>query len=800
MKITILGGGPAGLYCALLLKKANPAHAITVVERNPPDATYGWGVVFSDRTLAAFQEADYKSYRAITSRFVSWDTIDVQYRGELLRCGGHVFAGLARKELLAILQRRCRELGVELRFLEDVTDFGALVAGDHDLLIAADGVNSLVRRRYADVFKPSLTPGNARYIWLGTDKVLDAFTFIFREHEHGFFQVHAYPFNGTTSTFIVECDEETWRRAGLENATEAESVAYCERLFAPELGGCHLYPNKSAWINFVTVKCATWRHGDIVLLGDSAHTAHFSIGSGTKLAMEDAIALANAIEQYPDRDTALAEYELARRPAVESLQAAAAESQAYFEDVRCLARLEPVQFAFNLLTRSRRISYDDLRLRDPRFGELVDRWYEKHYWAEAEHRRIFNLIAPAPMLTPFALRDLPLANRVVFSPAEALAEVAHAVEGVPSLAHALDVTRLAQDGAGLVLADPAAVSPTARFTPEDAGLYSQEQQRAWQRIVRAVHMQTPARIGITLEHAGRRGSTRARREGLDRPLREGGWPLVAPSPLPYTPGSLVPHALNAAEMAAIRGDFVRAARLADEAGFDLLALAMARGDLLASFLSPLANQRDDEYGGVLENRLRFPLEVLDAVRAVWPSEKPLAVTLNVDDCARGGFIPDDAVAVARELLAHGCDLVIPVAGWTTPAGRPVYRRGYLTRYAERLRNEAGIPVLAGGYLTTTNEVNTLLAGGRADLCLMIPPQATERGTEEPAPAAGDAARAAAREPRAATSSGKQRKVPSDNVGAQSVGASGGRPHVARVTSRSTSAAAGGESAAHSGGE
>ncbi len=776
MKITILGGGPAGLYCALLLKKANPTHAITVVERNPPDATYGWGVVFSDRTLAAFREADYKSYRAITDRFVSWDTIDVLYGGELLRCGGHVFAGLARKDLLAILQHRCRELGVELRFLEDVTDLAALPA--HDLLIAADGVNSLVRRTYADVFKPSLTPGRARYIWLGTDKVLDAFTFIFRAHEHGFFQVHAYPFNGTTSTFIVECDEATWRRAGLENATEAESVAYCERLFAPELGGCHLYPNKSAWINFVTVKCATWRHGSIVLLGDSAHTAHFSIGSGTKLAMEDAIALANAIEQYPDLDTALAEYELSRRPVVESLQAAAAESQAYFEDVRRLARLEPVQFAFNLLTRSRRISYDDLRLRDPRFGELVDRWFEKHYWAEAAHRRVFNLIAPAPMLTPFALRDLPLANRVVFSPAEALAEVAPAVEGVPSLAYALDVMRLAQNGAGLVLAGPAAISAEARFTSEDAGLYGQEHLRAWQRIVGAVHGQTPARIGITLEHAGRRGSTRPRREGLDRPLRGGGWPLVAPSPLPYAPGGPVPVTLDATGMAAIRDDYVRAARLADEAGFDLLALAMARGDLLASFLSPLANQREDEYGGTLDNRLRFPLEVLDTMRAVWPAEKPLAVVLNVDDCARGGFTPDDAAAVARVLLVHGCDLVIPAAGWTTPAGRPVYGRGYLTRYAERLRNEAGMPVLAGGYLTTTNEVNTLLAGGRADLCLMIPPRAAERMDD--VASVPSAEEASASVPRASTSSGKHRKAQA-SVDAAGNGKASSRPRERRPT-------------------
>jgi len=739
MKINILGAGPAGLYCGLLLKKAAGAHEITVVERNPPDATYGWGVVFSDRTLAAFQEADYTSYRAISDRFVSWEAIDTYYHGELVRCGGHAFAGLARQALLGILQARCRELGVTLHFHSEVSDLATLEACD--LLVAADGVNSLVRRAYEDTFRPQLTPGMARYIWFGTDKVLDAFTFIFRENEHGFFQVHAYPFSGTMSTFIVECDDQTWHHAGLDHATAAESIAYCERLFAPELGGSHLYPNRSSWISFLTVKCATWRRGNVVLLGDSAHTAHFSIGSGTKLAMEDAIALANTVEQHPDLETALAEYELLRRPVVETLQAAAAESQAYFEGVRRYARLEPVEFAFNLLTRSRRISYDDLRLRDQRFGELVDRWYERHYWAH-EHKRVYSLIAPAPMLTPLTLREMRLPNRVVFSPQtmrRAMDEeparnpataTDSAAEGLPTLAYALEAVRLAQDGAGLVLTEPVAVSAEGRVTPEDNGLYGEEQVPAWRRIVRTVHHETSARFGIVLGHAGRRGATRPRGAGLDRPLRKGSWPLIAPSALPYTARGQPPRALDRGGMDAVRDAFARAAGLAAAAGCDLLALHAGHGYLLASFLSPLANRRDDDYGGSLGNRLRFPLEVFDAVRAVWPAKQPLAVALTVDDCVPGGLTYAEAVAISRAFAAHGCDLVMPLAGQSIPDAAPVYRRGFLSTYAERLRNDTGVRVLAGGYLTTTNEVNTLLAGGRADLCLMVPPRAPERATPE----------------------------------------------------------------------
>ena len=703
MRIAVLGAGPAGLYCALLLKKADPAHTITVYERNAPDATYGWGVVFSDRTLAAFQEADHKTYRAISDHFVLWDAIDTYYHGELVRCGGHVFAGLARKQLLAILQARCIELGVSLKFHAEVSDLAEL--GEPDLIIAADGVNSLARRVHAATLTPSITYGKARYIWLGTDKVLDAFTFIFRANEAGLFQVHSYPFDGTTSTFIVECAEDVWQRAGLEEASEAESVAYCERLFAPELAGQRLLPNNSKWISFPTLTCASWHVGNVVLLGDAAHTAHFSIGSGTKLAMEDAIALANAIEQYPDLERALAEYEMERKPVVELFQAAAAESQTYFESVKRYASLPPLQFTFNLLTRSGRVSYDDLRLRDPRIGMAVDRDFASRNQQAAE------LAAPPPTFVPFHTGSRGLENRIVT---------------------ALPAGLLSEDGmhseAGLALTAPVAISADGRISPACAGIYTGGQRSAWSSLITSVHRTSGARLGIVLNHAGRRGAVRPSQEahGLDRPLREGAWSLLAPSPLSYTPRSQTPKEMDGDDMARVRDDFVSAAQAADAAGFDLLMLHMGHGYLLSSFLSPLTNVRADDYGGALANRLRYPLAVFDAVRAVWPREKPLAVALSVTDSARGGLAITEGVAIARALQEHGCDLIQVMAGYTVPELEMPYKRGFLTPLSDRVRNEVGIPTLVDGYLTTTNEINTILAGGRADLCVLTPVYAPVR--------------------------------------------------------------------------
>ena len=729
MRIIILGAGPAGLYAGLLIKKANPTHDITIIERNPADVTYGWGVVFSDRTLASFQRADYKTYEQIRDQFVIWDAIDTRYRGETIRCSGHVIASISRKRLLNILQSRCAELGINLEFGREISDLTEL--GNYDLLIAADGINGLVRKTYESIFKPTIESGKARYIWLGANKVLNAFTFIFRENQHGLFQVHAYPFSGTTSTFIVECDEATWLRAGLDQAGEAQSLAFCQQLLKDDLNGAILLSNNSKWINFATLKTRRWHHKNIVLLGDAAHTAHFSIGSGTKLAMEDAIALAGALEQYSDFETALNEYELERKPVVETFQRAAQESQTYFETLKRYLDLEPMQFTFQLLTRSGRISYDDLRMRDARFVEAVDRWMAgKHYVRRfnnlegediGEELPRLRIVALSPLFTPLKLRSVIMPNRIVLSQGNRRSSAYYPAEdGMIGDAYANHMGSLGYSCPGLLMTEPIAISREARITPESVGLYHPTHVVAWEWIVSIIQSSKPTRLGINLVHAGRRGSVRPAYVGLDRPLRQGNWPLLSASPLPYTPQSQVPKEMDRADMERVRDDFVSATHMAQQATFALLQLHFGHGYLMASFLSPLTNLRTDEYGGDLERRMRYPLEVFDAVRDAWPREKPISVAFSVTDCVKDGFDVRDAITFATVLKEHGCDIIEILAGQTTIDGEPAYGRGFLTTLSDRIRNEAGIPTIVGGYLTTTNEINTILAAGRADLCVLEP--------------------------------------------------------------------------------
>jgi anthraniloyl-CoA monooxygenase len=703
VRIAALGAGPAGLYASLLLKMADPSREITVYEQNPADATYGWGVVFSDTTLAEFREADPRSYEAITERFVTWDAIDIRYGGALVRAEGQPFAGISRRELLRILQERCREVGVDLRFEERIEDLGPL-AHEHDLVMAADGVHSVARRR--DVFGTREHQGAARYIWFGVDVPLDSFTFSFREHPAGLFQAHAYPFDGTTSTFIIEAHQDAWRAVGLDRASVEDSIAFGQSLFADDLRGRPLRSNNSKWISFVTVRNRTWRSGNVVLLGDAAHTAHFSIGSGTKLAMEDAIALAGALDRHGDRDAALRDYEAERRPRVERFQEAADQSREYFEQIPRYRGMEPLQFAFYLLTRSGRIDYTNLRMRDPALVEAVDAWF-------AARTEAGPTLAAPPAFHPLRLGTLEVPRRLAVE-----VRAARAAEGVPDEATVARMVEAARDGPGLVLAGPVAVTPDGRRTPVDPGCWGADHEEAWPEVVDALRAAGDAAIGLTLAHAGPRGSMRPRQEGVDRPLREGGWPLLAASALPYGPGIPAPRAATDRDMAEVAAAFAAAAERAARAGVDLLLVDMARGGLLASFLSPLTNRRDDGFGGDAERRMRFPLEVVAAVREAWPRDRPLGAAITADDWAPGGADPDHVVAVSGMLRDAAVDLIRPLAGQSVWRSVPRYGPGFLAVYADRIRNEAGVPTLVGGGIETVDQVNTLVAAGRADLALL----------------------------------------------------------------------------------
>jgi anthraniloyl-CoA monooxygenase len=690
VRIEVIGAGPAGLYFALLAKKADPAHEIVVHERNAADATFGWGVVFSEETLGSFRDADQPSWAEITETFARWSAIDVHFRGETVRSVGHGFSGIARKRILEILQRRCRALGVELRFHDEVPSGEP---PEPDLVVAADGVNSFVRRQAPEAFGAQERVHATRYIWFGTDLVFRAFTFVFRETEHGMFQVHGYPFDADRSTFVVECREDVWSRAGLEDSTEEESIAFCEKLFAPELAGHALLSNRSTWINFVTLRCETWHRGNVVLLGDAAHTAHFTIGSGTKLAMEDAISLAGALERHPaDLERALTSYELERQPAVERTQRAALESAAYFENVSRYANFEPVRFAVNLLTRSGRISYANLTQRDP---VLVQR-SDAAFAAEAEGGRDVRLARP-PAFVPATFGGLRLANRVVAAPPSQ----DDAEDGMPTEAMGERLAQAAGSGAALVLSEVASVSADGRITPGTPGLYEGAHTAVWTRIADGVR-DAGAAFGVRLGHSGPRGATRPRRVGADLPLADP-WPLLAP------------NEMTRADMDRVREDFGRAASTVAEAGADLLEVDAAHGYLLGSFLSPLSNRRTDAFGGPLEARMRYPLGVIGVVLETWSG--PISVRVPATDWARGGFDIEDAILFARAVRDLGVDLV-HIASGHAPRANPEYGPGYLVTFADRIRNEADVAVIVEGRIWTLDQANTILAAGRADLVLL----------------------------------------------------------------------------------
>jgi len=719
MRIAVVGGGPGGLYFAALAMQLDPGNQVTVWERNAADDTFGFGVVFSDETLGGIEHADAGIHRAMSREFARWDDIDIHYRGEVITSGGHGFAAMSRQRLLQILQERCAELGVTLRFNCEAPPADELAA-THDLVVGSDGVNSATRSRFAGDFRPLLDVRRCRFMWLGTDLVFDAFKFHIVETPHGIMQIHGYPYDARGSTFIVEMHDDVWRRAGFDawgdrafapGESDEASIAEIRRLFAGILGDHAVQANNSRWINFTTVRNERWHHRNIVLLGDAAHTAHFSIGSGTKLAMEDALALAACLHEHGGIEAALDAYEAERAPVVVSTQRAAQASLEWFENLGQYVHQDPLQFAFNILTRSRRVTHDNLRLRDPEFVETVDRWFAGQVHRTQGERA--NAGAP-PMFQPFQLRGLELKNRVIVS----AMDMYSAADGTPNDFHLVHLGSKALGGAALVMTEMVCVSAAGRITPGCAGMYAPEHEAGWRRIVEFVHERTSAHIGLQLGHSGRKGSTKLMWEGLDDPLPDGNWAVSGPSAIPYSPRNQVPHELASAELDVIRDEFVAAARAGDRAGFDLLELHCAHGYLLSSFISPLSNHRTDRFGGTLERRLRYPLEVFDAVRAAWPAHKPMSVRISATDWFEGGVDADDAVAIARAFAEHGADAIDVSTGQVTAEEHPAFGRSYQTPYADRIRNEVGIATIAVGVISSYDDVNSIVLAGRADMCAL----------------------------------------------------------------------------------
>ncbi|MFA6266047.1 MAG: bifunctional salicylyl-CoA 5-hydroxylase/oxidoreductase [Pseudolabrys sp.] len=716
MRTVILGGGPGGLYFAISLKLRNPAHEVVVIERNKPNDTFGWGVVLSEDTLANLDANDSTSAKAIRDGFVYWDDVAVHYRGKVERSSGHGFSGIGRMRLLNILQDRARELGVELRFETEAQPLEAYK--DYDLIVGADGVNSRVRAAHADVFKPDIDVRACKYIWLGThQKFDDAFTFIFEETEHGWIWVHAYQFSADMATFIVECAEDTWKKAGFDTMSAEETIAACEKIFAKYLNGNALISNAkhlrgSAWLNFNRVLCERWSTGNVVLLGDSAATAHFSIGSGSKLALESAIALANYLDSEPDMAAAFARYEDERRFEVLRLQSAARNSTEWFEEVERYLHLDPVQFNYSLLTRSQRISHENLRERDGEWLAGAEKWFEQQATGARPNA------ARRPMFVPIRVRGTELKNRVVVSP---MAQY-RAVDGNPTDWHLVHYAERAKGGAGLVFTEMTCVSPEGRITPGCTGMYTAEHEAAWKRIVDFVHVETEAKVALQLGHAGPKASTQLGWEESDAPLAAGNWPIVSASAVPWSQRNQTPRAVTREDMDKIRDDFVRAAEMGERAGFDWLELHYAHGYLMSAFITPMTNKRTDEYGGSLDNRLRFPLEIFHAVRKVWPEAKPISVRISANDWVGAkGVTPHDAVEIARILHEAGVDMVDVSAGQTTLEAKPVYGRMFQTPFSDRIRNEAGVATLAVGNIYEPDHVNSILMAGRADLvCLARP--------------------------------------------------------------------------------
>lgn len=719
LDIVIIGGGPAGLYSAILVKKALPGSRVRVYERNRPDDTFGFGVVFSDETLGNFLARDPESYDEITRTFAYWDHIDMHWQGEVVRTGGHGFCGCGRVELLAILQRRCREVGVELNFETEAPDTSAFA--DADLIVGADGVNSQVREQHRDRFRPDIEMRKNRFVWMGSDKPADAFTFQWAEDRHGIWVMGEYQYNDQMATWIIEAPERTWASAAPEVAdlSETELLAWAENMFRDYLDGHRLYANRSIWRTFPMIRNEVWGFDNIMLIGDALHTAHYSVGSGTKMAMEDGIALADALagtETIPD---AMARFEALRRDERDITRHASEVSVIWTEEPHRYTKMPAIQATYSMLTRAKAVTHENMRLRDPGFVADVESWFAGMV-REAGHE-VDVQTPPAPMFTPFRLRGMTVANRVVVSPMDMYS----AEDGTVGDFHFVHFGALAHGGAGLIFSEMVCISADGRITPGCGALYAPAHVVAWKRVIDYVHEHSDAKFALQIGHAGRKGSTQVAWEGIDQTLPVGNWEVIGPSPLAHAPGMHMPREMTRADMDRVRDQFAEAARLAIDTGADMLELHMAHGYLLSSFITPVANQRTDDYGGSLENRLRFPLEVFDAVRAIWPADKPLSVRLSANDwIGDDGVTPEEAVAIAAAFKAQGCDIIDVSAGQTSPDAQPVYGRMFQTPFSEQIRTEAEIPTMAVGNITTWDQVNTIITAGRADLVCLARPHLT----------------------------------------------------------------------------
>jgi anthraniloyl-CoA monooxygenase len=708
MKIEVIGGGPAGLYFSILMKKADPSHEIKVYELNRPDDTFGFGVVFSAETLKHFRNYDEVTYDRMRETFAYWDDIHTYYKGQKIVSRGHDFCGMSRMQLLLLMHDRCRELGIEIEFQREIASLGDIE--DCDLIIAANGINTWIREAYAESFRPTYNWRPNKFVWLGSTRPLGAFTFDFRENDAGIWNLHAYQYNESMSTWIVETTEETWRKAGMEYATEDDTVAYCTKLYADILDGHPIIKNRSLWRNFPTIRCGSYVHDNMVIMGDAAHTAHFSIGSGTKLAMEDAIALFEEFRAHREVKPALAAYDKNRHGEVGRIQHAADTSLVWFEHVKRYWDMDPVQFTFSLMSRSKAITYENLKMRDRAFVEQVDAWFSDDAADRFDAPALHTHPAP-PMFAPFRLRGMRLRNRVVVSPmCQYCAE-----DGNPTEWHHVHLGSRAMGGAGLVFTEMVCPGPDHRITPGCAGIWTDAQEAAWKRTVDYVHEFSTAKIAAQIGHAGRKGATKLAWEGIDQPLDEGAWELIAASPLPYLEHSQVPREMNRDDMNRVKAEFVAAFERAARAGFDMAELHCAHGYLLASFLSPVTNIRTDDYGGSMENRLRYPLEVFDDCRAVWPDDRPMSVRISAHDWMPDGNTGADAVEIAKAFKAHGCDLINVSSGQTDSREQPIYGRMFQTPFSEQIRINADIPTVVAGNIFTWDQVNTVIAAGRSDL-------------------------------------------------------------------------------------